>query len=80
MVLLAGGIEVTFCLRKKAVRAGARDGVRPYVIVSAVWGREALLPAACVTSLTTDQPADWDDWEEAVWLTLVALTLSGQQQ
>lgn len=39
-----------------------------------------LLPAVSVTSLTTDWPADWDDWEEAVWLTLAALTLCGQQQ
>ncbi|KAK5935857.1 hypothetical protein CgunFtcFv8_021176 [Champsocephalus gunnari] len=38
-----------------------------------------VLPAVSVTSLTTDWPADYTDWEEAVWLTLTALTASVQQ-
>lgn len=39
----------------------------------------ALVPAVSVTCLTTDCLTDWEDWAEAVWLTLTALALSGQQ-
>lgn len=38
---------------------------------------EMMLPAACVTCLTSDRPSDWEDWEQAVWHTVVILTLSG---
>ena len=39
-----------------------------------------MLPAACVTCLTSDWPSDWEDWEQAVWHTVVIFTLSGWHQ
>lgn len=45
--LLAGANEVIVCPRKKAVRVRARDGVRPYVFVSAEQGGDAATCCQC---------------------------------
>lgn len=59
-VLLAGGIEVTVCPQKEAVRVRARDRVRPYVFVSAERGGDAA--TCCLCHLFDHWPTTWLGW------------------